>query len=101
MSVGKIIISQIRSIDKDSLLAWGTQGRFYLIENGVEFDIRTPLYMKGAKVKITLNWMDTYDIEVIKNNVVIEKTNNVYVEELVESIDNLIEKDKKNIWLMF
>ncbi|MEB6550172.1 hypothetical protein MXL46_13840 [Heyndrickxia sporothermodurans] len=97
--IAKTILNQIRILDKFALMAWGTS-EFVALQNGVQFKIRTPLYKRGGRVKITLNSMDTYDIEVFKivksEIITLKKSNDIYCDQLVEVLDSLIEEDEKN-----
>jgi hypothetical protein len=80
------------------MTAWGAKSLIAL-NNALQFNISTPLYPKGVKLRITLNFMDSYDIEVIdtSENIekVIEKSTDIYCDLLIEAIDQLIEKNKK------
>lgn len=95
MEVGRTILEQIMCQDIDALTAWGAHKLMY-INNGVSFCIHTPIYNEGnVYVKITLNSMDTYDIEVIK---IIEDTKetlktckDIYWDMLIGSLDELID----------
>ncbi len=100
MTIAKTILNQIYVQDKDALLAWGAS-EFVALHDGVQFKIRTPLYQRGVRVKIILNSMDTYDIEVfrITNGRVntLKTSNDIYFDMLIEILDDLIEGDKKEI----
>ncbi|MED3563795.1 hypothetical protein [Bacillus xiapuensis] len=101
-TIAQTIIYQIIEQDLNALPAWGVN-EVVDLHNGVQFDIRTPLYPEGVKVKIILNWMDTYDIEVIKvtgtKAETLKTANDVYFDMLIEVLDKLIEEDKKTIIL--
>ena len=89
--VGKIILKQIQAINFWALGSWGAKD-YVLIKNGVQF------YVKGwhrqSKIVIKLNGMDTYDIEYgrISNLkwISMEKVDDIYAENLVSVIDQLI-----------
>lgn len=99
-TLAKTILSQIQVQDKFALMAWGFKNPVAL-KNGIQFSISTPLYPKGVKLIVTLNSMDTYDIEVIRIHglevKILETSQGIYADMLIESIDELIEKDKKSI----
>ncbi|MCP3764573.1 hypothetical protein NLX67_19720 [Domibacillus sp. A3M-37] len=99
IQIANTILDQIRALDKWALPAWGAN-EFNAVKNGVQFKIKTPLYQRGVRVKITLNGKDLYDIEVFRihgpNLKVIETAEDVFFEDLTERIDSLIEKDKKD-----
>lgn len=101
--IAKTILDQIQAQDIFALSAWGVN-ELVDIGNGVQFKIRTPLYPKGVRVKIVLNVMDTYDIEVFRiiNGKVnlLKNANSVYFDMLIETLDDLIEEDKKNIIIL-
>ena len=102
MQIAQTILNQIKIQDRWALSAWGAT-EYVALENGVQFKIRTPLYQRGVRVKITLNSMDTYDIEVFRIvNVevkVLKTATDIYADMLIETLDSLIEEDKKAIVL--
>jgi hypothetical protein len=99
MEIAKTILHQIKIQDRWALSSWGATNSINL-GNGVQFDIRTPFYPKGVKIRIQLNNMDTYDIEVIQVSgekvSVLETKKDIYCDMLIGTIDSLIEKDMKN-----
>lgn len=98
--VAHTILEQIKALDNMALWAWGAN-QFVAMENGVQFKIRTPKYKRGVMVRITLNWMDTYDIKVIRvtkgKEKVLETAEDIYCDMLVDVLDRLIEGDKKEV----
>lgn len=58
-------------------------------EGGLMFNVEG-FNFKG-QVKVMLNWMDTFDIYLIKDGMVIEALNDIYVDSLVDVIDQKVE----------
>ena len=93
--VGKTILSQIKSIDKWALQAWGAKD-FVTSKDGIQFEVRGSKHR--GRVIIALNRNDLYDIEigkvVSKQGSIdwksIKKIKNIGVENLVSTLDNLI-----------
>lgn len=100
--IAKTILKQIAIQDRMALTAWGAS-QFLVIKNGVQFRIRTPKYKIGVLVKIQLNSMDTYDIEVFRLSgayiKVLETAKDIYVDMMIETLDELIEGKQKEVIL--
>jgi hypothetical protein len=93
--VAKTIISQIKSIDFWFLASIGYNSpSFY--KNSLSFKVNGSK-VGHAWVKITLNSMDTYDIEVFKirkfKAIDLGKSEGVYSDMLVDVLKNLVERD--------
>lgn len=101
MNVGQTILNQLKSLDANSLMAWGshkfmTLEKNQLINNhlgGLLFKVNG-LRHKGH-VLILLNGSDLYDIRIGKfsKNIFTQKSilNDVFVEDLIFKIDDLVE----------
>ncbi|MGF9891301.1 hypothetical protein ABEX78_21815 [Priestia megaterium] len=101
LEIANEIRNQIRQIDIWALAAWGATDiskHYRAVENGLAFKISTPRYQRGAWVKVVLNAMDTYNIEVVRTigaeRKVLSNIDDIYAEQLVEAIDSLIENKK-------
>lgn len=108
MDVGLTILNQIRMMDKDALFAWGATEFVGLAEShseqkkhygGLQFRIRTPKYKRGVRVIITLNGLDTYDIQVVRiagaSVRVLDNADGVYADMLVDVLDELIDNKEQ------
>jgi len=121
IEVAKTIQYQIKVLDKLALISWGAKDFLGFPETekelgALQFSVRNVPAFKGiGYVKISLNGNDLYDIEVYKkrnitkkvkdkllngDDVELKKTisskNDVYVEDLVNTIDNLLGIVKEN-----
>jgi hypothetical protein len=95
--VAKTILNQIRTLDPSALMAYGYRACFYE-DNSITFKVNGSK-CKRAYVKISLNFMDTYDIEVfsfrksgfdmVKKE--LGKSEGIYCDQLVEVLDRHIE----------
>lgn len=93
MTIAHTIISQIRTIDKMALVAWGAKD-FVAFPNGLQFKTSGSVRKHKGFVKITLNASDLYDIEAFTIRVgevkVKRQLSDIYVDELVSWLDNII-----------
>jgi len=93
--VGKTIISQIKTLDKWALQAWGAKD-FVANKDGVQFDVRGAKHR--GRVIIALSRNDLYNIEIGKivtkqgsmDWKSIKKVTDIGVENLVTTLDGLI-----------
>lgn len=89
--VSKIIMSQINALDKFALASWGAKN-YISSPNSLTFDVRGSKFR--GKVIIKLNRRDLYDIEfgtIRKMEYTVKQTTKgVFVEQLVNSIDNVV-----------
>lgn len=91
MQIAKTILSQIKSLDRSALMAWGAINFIALVENkefqgGVRFKVNG-LTFKGW-VAIELTWMDEYKVSFINKKAEVEKEfEGVYCDMLVDIID--------------
>jgi len=107
-NVGNIIFNQLKSLDLNSLYAWGASSFKSFKENqflnednknhlgGLIFKVNGLKHKKH--VLITLNYKDYYDIQIgtLSNGSFIKRKNSqtlhdIDVDSLIESIDNLVE----------
>lgn len=76
------------------MMSWGTSNLSRLGNQGLIFKTNGN-HHKGY-VLITLNWDDTYEVHLINNRArVLETITNVYWDELVNRIDEKVEKIKE------
>ena len=89
--VSKIIMSQINALDKWALSSWGAKN-YISSPNSLTFDVRGSKFR--GRVIIKLNKRDTYDIEfgtIRKMEYTVKQTTKgVFVEQLVNAIDNVV-----------
>lgn len=91
MEIAKIILGQIKYLDKMALMAWGAKNYVALpkskeIQGGLRFKVNG-LKFRGW-VKIELTYLDEYSISFINENLEIEKVyHGVYCDMLVDIID--------------
>ena len=89
--VGKIIINQINALDKWAMASWGSKN-YVSHSDGIQFDVRGSKFR--GRITIKLNKRDLYDIEfgtIRKLEYIIKNTaKNVHVEQLVNTIDNVV-----------
>ena len=91
IQIAQTILKQIKSQDRNALMAWGAKSFCSLSENknrggGLSFQVNG-LTHKGW-VTIELDWLDTYTVIFTnKNREVVETNNGVYCDMLVEVID--------------
>lgn len=94
MKIAETILSQIKTIDKTALWAWGSKEYMRTSTDGIMFKTSGMVKWKG-KVQIELNGSDLYDITFmrirkIKGQVTCitdKKMTDVFVEDLVSVID--------------
>jgi hypothetical protein len=95
MTIPNTIYQQLRHFGQIKMWRWGVSN---LVGCGKERFLRfnvSGMKFKGF-VKITLNFMDTYDIQFIKKSGEVEKeVSGVYFDEMVEVIDEYVEKVKE------
>ena len=98
MTIPNTILSQLKALGGIKMMCWGaTNFAGCGKERFLRFKV-SGMKFKGY-VKITLNYMDTYDISFIKKNGEVEKEQeNVYFDEMVDVIDNYIEKTDSYAW---
>jgi hypothetical protein len=93
MNIAHTIISQIRSIDKFALSAWGAK-EFVSLPNGLQFKTSGSVRKHKGYVKISLNGADLYDIEAFTIRVgeikVKRQITDIFVEDLVSWLDQII-----------
>ncbi|QJX80231.1 hypothetical protein [Priestia megaterium] len=101
LKIANEIRKQIMHLDFWALAGWGATDvseHYRAVENGLAFKISTPRYQRGAWVKVVLNAMDTYNIEVLRiigtEKKILGNLDDIYAEQLVEVIDSLIENKK-------
>ena len=89
--VAKIIMNQIKALDKFALASWGSKN-YISSPNSLTFDVRGSKFR--GKVIIKLNKRDTYDVEfgtIRKMEYTVKQTTKgVFVEQLVNAIDNVV-----------
>ena len=94
-----IIANYIREILLSQLMvvfSWGAHnfksiGESEDGEGGLEFQVNGFKHQGG--VRIVLNWLDTFDVYLFDaNGNVTEKVGDVYVDNLIPIVDNLVEK---------
>lgn len=96
-SVAKEILNQIKSLSPWALMSWGYSQDTYS-NNSISFKVNGKK-VGHAYVKISLNFMDTYDIEVFKFRKSgfdmvkkeLGKSEGIYCDQLVEVLDRHIE----------
>jgi hypothetical protein len=93
MNVAKTILSQIKALDAWSLGAWGAKD-LVALEDGLQFKSSGMVKNKGI-VQIKLNYgKDLYDVSFGKIRKYeykeIEKVTDVFVEDLVNVIDEMV-----------
>ena len=92
LTVAKIILDQIKTIDRCALMAWGAK-QFVGTDDTIQFKTSGMVKWKGT-VAITLNASDLYDVKFFKIRK-FEITNeevvsDVFVEDLVNVIDEKV-----------
>ncbi len=92
MSIAKTILSQIKTIDKWALGAWGAKA-LSDCGDGLSFKVNCPKFKHGT-IKISLNGSDLYDVRFLKVRsckfIVDETIKDVFVEDLVNVIDERV-----------
>lgn len=91
------IANYILSIFKSSLaivLSWGFHNPVAVDEcdegeGGIIFNVQG--FKFTGQVKVMLNWLDTFDIYLIKRGDVVETIKDVYLDQLISVIDNRVE----------
>lgn len=94
MSVAETILSQIKTIDKMALWAWGSKEYMRTSTDGIMFKTSGMVKWKG-KVQIELNGSDLYDVTFMRLRkvkgvhtcITDKKVTDVFVEDLVNTID--------------
>ncbi|MED4285065.1 hypothetical protein P4679_24405 [Priestia megaterium] len=101
LEIAKEIRKQIMQLNFWALASWGATSvseHYRVVENGLAFKISTPRYQRGTWVKVVLNAMDTYNIEVVRTigteRKILSNLDDIYAEQLVEAVDSLIENKK-------
>jgi len=122
MSVGKIISKQINTIDPMAFFTWGSSDLVAFPENendrgALRWKVRNCRTFKGtAFVKVTLDFSDTYSVKLYKHKNytkalrakvlegtfneadlerVIDERSDVYVDQLVQAIDDMLGEETK------
>ena len=101
LEVANTIRQQLNSIDRRALFAWGAHqfAGSDATDNGLpflQFQVKNNPKVKGtARVKISLNGKDLYNIEVFKvdskyNIKYIKQLEDVFAEDLVSVIDEIL-----------
>ena len=104
--VAKTIIQQIKATDFWALGSWGAknyvfyregeQGKYGYILGGIQFDVNGAKCKRGTKVIIFLMGDDTYKVRIVRvyNSELteIKTVDNVYCDELMSTIDEIIER---------
>ena len=89
--VGKTILTQIKALDKWALSSWGAKN-FVSSKDGIQFDVRGSKHR--GRILVVLNPKDLYNIEIGKVVKLdwksIKKVKDVYVDNLVTTLDGLI-----------
>ena len=93
MEIAKYILSIFKHYTA-IVLSWGAHN-YTAIEANDEGEGGLLFNVEGFKfrgqVKVMLNFMDTFDIYLLQNGSVVETIKDVYLDSLVEVIDNRIE----------
>jgi len=91
-TVAKTIQQQLFAFGQQKVMSWGARG-WAAGENFLFFRVSANRH-KGY-IKITLNSMDTYDVQLLSMKRVVKKEwNGLYFDQLTEVIDNEIEKQE-------
>ena len=94
-----IIANYIREILSTQLMvvfSWGAHnfkalGESEEGEGGLEFQVNG--FKHKGRVRIMLNWLDTFDVYLLDNNGnITEKMGDVYVDNLISVVDDMVEK---------
>ena len=98
MTIPNTILSQLKTLGGIKMMCWGAHN---FVGCGKERFLR--ITVSGMKfqgyVKITLNGLDYYDISFIKKNGEVKKeVENISFDEMVDVIDNYIEKTDAYAW---
>ena len=89
--IREILLSQLMVV-----FSWGAHnfkalGESEEGEGGLEFQVNGFRHQGG--VRIILNWLDTFDVYLLEDSGnVKEKVGDVYVDNLIPIVDNLVEK---------
>ena|SRR3972149_8865439 len=91
---GAIILGQLKALDRNALISWGSK-HFMYVKNGLAFQINTPRINNGW-VSIVLNEaQDLYEISFYNSRKkLLNEVKEVFVDELVYTIDNNIENEE-------
>lgn len=98
-TVGMVILSQIKAMDRMALMAWGAntfvQGKIYNNQEGIKFKCSGAKAKRGSWAMITLDeGTDTYNVytyRILKGEVKWDnKEEDVYVDSLVQVLDSFI-----------
>jgi hypothetical protein len=89
MNIAQTIISQIKTLDKCALMAWGAKD-YVNMGDGLKFKT-SGLVKKKCHVYIKLNGLDLYDVQFFRlRNAEIKVdhvASNIYAEDLIRVID--------------
>ena len=93
MEIAKYILSIFKS-SIAIVLSWGFHNPVAINEceegeGGIIFNVDG--FKFSGQVKVMLNWTDTFDIYLIKRGDVVETIKDVYLDQLINVIDNRVE----------
>lgn len=93
IEIANTIRKQLMGLGKIKVWSWGANS-WKAISNGLSFKVQG-FKFKGI-VNITLKGNDTYTIQLIKRNKLVEEFTNIHYDEMVDLIDYQVEYTGEN-----
>jgi hypothetical protein len=88
LQIAKTIQQQLFAFNRNMVYSWGAHA-WTAVKDGLSFKCSGFLFT--GTVRVTLTIFDTYKVEFIKANKVIEEYTDIYFDELTTLIDNKVE----------